>query len=264
MTASRSVGAATLLVVLLALAGCSRAGASSSLPAAGGGTDATAGRVVVLAAASLTGTFTELADRFEYEHPGADVVLSFGGSSSLAQQVVAGAPADVFAAASPTTMATVEQAGDATDTVVFARNTLEIAVPPGNPGKVSRLADLGDSRRTVALCAPQVPCGAAAAQLFAAAGVQAAPDTLEQDVKAVLTKVELGEVDAGLVYRTDVIAAGDAVRGVAVPEASRAVNDYPVAVLKDAPNPRAARAFVELLRSPVGRTELSRAGFEVP
>ena len=263
MSASRSLRCGVLLAALFVLAGCGPADSPSKGPPSGGATETT-GRVVVLAAASLTETFTGLAHRFEHEHPDTDVVLSFGGSSSLAQQVVAGAPADVFAAASPATMSTVVEAGDATDPVVFARNSLEIAVPPGNPGKVTRLADLADSARTVALCAPQVPCGAAATKLFAVVGVQPAPDTLEQDVKAVLTKVELGEVDAGLVYRTDVTAGGDAVEGVAVPEAARAVNDYPVAVLKGAPNARAARRFVELLRSSEGREVLSQAGFEVP
>ncbi|MFP5348099.1 MAG: molybdate ABC transporter substrate-binding protein [Actinomycetes bacterium] len=263
MTRRRPAALAVLAVVLL-LGACGRTDPSPAASPSHPDGERVTGRVVVLAAASLTETFTEIADRFEREHPGTDVVLSFGGSSSLAQQVVAGAPADVFAAASPATMSTVVQAGDATDPVVFARNRLEIAVPPGNPGKVTGLADFADSARTIALCAPQVPCGAAATQLFAAAGVQSAPDTLEQDVKAVLTKVELGEVDAGLVYRTDVNAAGDAVQGIPVPEATRVVNDYPVAVLQDAPNPQAARAFVELVRSTEGRAVLSKAGFDVP
>jgi molybdate transport system substrate-binding protein len=218
--------------------------------------------VTVLAAASLSGVFDELAKSFESQHPGVDVVVSYGGSSGLAQQVLAGVPADVFASASPTTMRTVTQAGASAGSVqVFARNELEIAVPPGNPGQVRGLADLGDPKRKVALCAEQVPCGAAAMQLFRAAGVQPAPDTLEQDVKAVLSKVRLGEVDAGLVYRTDVQAAGDTVQGIDVPQAGKAVNDYQITVLKDASNPAAARAFVDLVVSPQGRSALKSAGF---
>ncbi|MDQ4008631.1 MAG: molybdate ABC transporter substrate-binding protein, partial [Actinomycetota bacterium] len=185
------------------------------------------GEVVVFAAASLTEVFGRLGREFEAAHPGVQVAFSFGGSSSLGPQVVAGAPADVFAAASRQTMARVA-AGGATDRrpVLFARNRLQIAVPPGNPGDVHGLADFARDELALALCAPQVPCGAAARRALSAAGVRARPDTLEQDVKAVLTKVELGEVDAGLVYRSDVRAAGDRVHGIGFPAAAQAVNDY--------------------------------------
>jgi molybdate transport system substrate-binding protein len=219
----------------------------------------------VLAAASLTEAFTELAEQSEYEHDGVEVVLSFGGSSGLAQQVVAGVPADVFAAGSPETMATVQDAGGtASEPEVFARNRLQVAVPAGNPADVTGLADLADPDRTVALCAAQVPCGAASEKVFAAAGLRAAPDTLEQDVKAVLTKVQLGEVDAGLVYRTDVIAAGDSVTGLPTPEADRVRSDYLVALLAGAPNPVAAQAFLAHVRSTEGQRVLRAAGFETP
>jgi molybdate transport system substrate-binding protein len=221
------------------------------------------GDVVVLAAASLTGALDEVAALFEAASPGTRVVLSYGGSSALAQQVVAGAPADVFAAASPATMQTVVDAGDAAgEPVVFARNRLEIAVPVDDPGGIRGLADLADPRRTIALCAPEVPCGSAAEEAFAAAGLVGAPDTLEQDVKAVLSKVVLGEVDAGLVYRTDVLAAGDAVRGIAFPEAEDVVNDYPVVALASAPNAAAARAFAAFLRTPAAQEVLRDAGFD--
>jgi molybdate transport system substrate-binding protein len=221
--------------------------------------------VTVLAAASLSGVFDELAKSFESQHPGVDVVVSYGGSSGLAQQVLAGVPADVFASASTTTMQTVTDAGaGAGRPEVFARNELEIAVPPGNPGHVRGLADLGDRARKVALCAEQVPCGAAAKQLFQAAGVRPAPDTLEQDVKAVLSKVRLGEVDAGLVYRTDVQAAGGSVEGIPVPQAKEAVNVYEITTLKDAPNPEAGRTFVDLVVSDQGRSAMRNAGFVEP
>lgn len=147
---------------------------------------------------------------------------------------------------------------------VFVRNTLEIAVPPDNPGGVTGITDLTRSDLTVALCAPEVPCGAAAAKVFTSLGLTPSPDTLERDVKAVLTKVELGEVDAALVYRTDVVAARGRVTGIEFPAAAAAVNDYPVAVLSAAPNPAAARAFVELVLSAEGRQVLADAGFATP
>lgn len=218
--------------------------------------------VTVFAAASLTEAFTEIAEGLERDEPGTTVVLSFGASSALAQQIVSGAPADVFAAASPATMATVVEAGDAQEPSVFARNSLQIAVPADAPD-VS-LADFADAGRTLALCAPEVPCGAAAARAFAAAGIVPRPDTLEQDVKAALSKVRLGEVDAALVYRTDVLSAGDEVRGLDFPEAAVAVNDYPIARLTSAQDPDAAALFVERVLSQEGQRVLADAGFDSP
>jgi molybdate transport system substrate-binding protein len=159
----------------------------------------------------------------------------------------------------------VVQAGAAAgDPVVFVRNRLQIAVPAGNPADVAGLADFATTDLKVALCAPEVPCGDAADRAFDAAGVTPAPDTLEPDVKAVLSKVSLGEVDAALVYRTDVIAAGDQVEGIDFPEAGDAVNDCPIVVLADAPNPEGATAFVDLVESPKGAAVLQKAGFEQP
>jgi molybdate transport system substrate-binding protein len=249
-------------VLLLALVGCGSA-ARGPGPTGGDGGELS-GEVTVFAAASLTEAFTEVAETFERAHPGVDVTLNFGSSSALAQQILAGAPADVFAAASPATMATVTGAGDAAEPRVFARNTLQIAVPPGNPGKVADLADFADEERTLALCAEQVPCGAAAKAVFAAAGLRPSPDTLEQDVKAALSKVRLGEVDAALVYRTDVLAAGDDVEGIGFPEADAAVNDYPIAILPGAPHPAAAAAFSSLVLSDEAQSLLADAGFVRP
>lgn len=262
----RRVAVPVAVLPVLLLAGCAAEQEQGGTTSAGSGGTASAvtGSVNVFAAASLTDAFTELAEQFEAEHPEVSVLLSVGASSSLAQQVLAGAPADVFAAASPATMAVVTDAGAATDPQVFVRNRLEIAVPPDNPGQVTGLADLADPDLTIALCAPQVPCGAAAAQAFAASGLEPAPDTLEQDVKAALSKVVLGEVDAALVYRTDVLAAGDEVRGIAFPEAEQAVNDYPLVALEQAPNPAAASAFVTYVLSPEGQQVLADAGFERP
>lgn len=220
--------------------------------------------LTVFAAASLTETFTELGKRFEADNPGTTVRFNFGGSSALAQQINEGAPADVFASASPVNMTQVIESGAVTEkAATFARNRLEIVVPAGNPGDITGLADFADEGRTIALCAEQVPCGAAAKKVFDAAGVTAAPDTLEQDVKAVLTKVRLGEVDAGLVYRTDVLAAGDDVEGIDFPEAGQALNDYSIVALAEAPNASGAQEFVNFVLSP-GRDVLAEAGFEEP
>jgi len=261
----RGSAAALVAVALVALAGCDPAAGAPNAPGpATGGSAPVQGAVTVLAAASLTEAFTELGNRFEDGHPGTSVMFSFGSSVTLATQVTQGAPADVFAAASPATMRTVTDAGAAEPPADFATNTLELAVPPGNPGGVTGLADLAKEDLRVALCAEQVPCGAAAVRLLAAAGVDASPDTLESDVKAVLQKVVADEVDAGLVYTTDVVAAGAGVEGIAVPEAADVVNRYPVAVLRESRNPATAQAFVDYLRSEPGQQVLRRAGFGAP
>ena len=255
----RSAPLATALA--LWLTGCTgTADGQGTAPGAGelGGT------LTVFAAASLTDVFPGLGERLEADNPGLDVRFSFAGSSALAAQVTQGAPADVFASADRSQMAAVTAAGLAAEPQLFAANVLQLAVPAGNPGGVTGLADLAREELAVALCAPQVPCGSAAADVLAGAGVAAAPDTLEEDVRAALTKVELGEVDAALVYTTDVAAAGDAVEGIAVPEAARVVNEYPIAVLADAPNPQAAAAFVALVRSVEGQRALAEAGFRIP
>jgi molybdate transport system substrate-binding protein len=227
--------------------------------------DGQTGELTVLAAASLTEAFTTIGSRLEKQHPGLHVTFSFGASSTLAEQIVAGAEADVFAAASPATMATVTDAQfTATEPVVFARNILEIAVPKGNPAAVKGLHDFARTDLRVAVCDVKVPCGAAAAKVFATANVQAQPDTLETDVKATLAKVQLGEVDAALVYATDVRAANQNVNGIPFPEAAQAVNDYLIAVLRDAPNDAAARAFVDAVLSPEGQQVLQHAGFLAP
>lgn len=217
--------------------------------------------VTVFAAASLTEVFTRIGRDFAAATPGTSVRFSFGGSSTLAQQISAGAPADVFAAASPAVMA---QVTDATDPVVFARNQLVVAVGKGNPHRLSTLADLVRPGLKVAVCAAQVPCGSAAATALATAGLRLTPVTYEQDVKAALTKVRLGEVDAALVYRTDVRAAAADVDGVEFPESAAAINDYPIAVLRDAPEAVTAQAFVAYVRSGPARTVLSDAGFQTP
>lgn len=257
MTRRRAVRRLVLPVV--ALVGLAACGSGPDAGPVGLGADLT-----VVAAASLTDVLQEIGDRFEAEH-GVTVTFSFGSSAALAEQLRAGAVADVYAAASPEPMARVVGAGLVDgEPVVFARNRLQIAVPAGNPAGVTGLDDLARDGLLVALCAEQVPCGAAAVEVFEAAGITPRPDTYERDARATLTKVRLGEVDAALVYRTDVLAAGDAVEGIDVPEADEVVNDYVVAVLEDTADSQAARAFVEFLLSGTGRSVLAGAGFDLP
>lgn len=262
--------AAAVTAGLIAVAGCSSNSntspvASGASAASGANAPAFSGTVTVFAAASLNKTFTTLGHQFEAAHPGVTVKFSFGGSDTLAAQITQGAPADVFAAASTTTMGTVTRAGDAIGApIVFVRNELEIAVAPGDPLKIQSLADLVKPGVKVALCAPTVPCGAAAKKALAAADVRLTPVTLEQDVTSALTKVELGSVDAALVYHTDVAGAGGKVVGIPFPEAASAINTYPIAVLKDAPNPTAAQAFEAYVLSSAGESVLIQAGFIKP
>ncbi|GGK80716.1 molybdate ABC transporter substrate-binding protein [Mangrovihabitans endophyticus] len=255
-----------LLVTLLATAVVAGCGGPADHDTAGGTPSGqpVAGTVTVLAAASLTESFTRIGAAFHRAHPGATVRFSFGGSSGLAQQITAGAPADVFASANPDTMTTVTDAGDAAGKpVTFARNQLVIAVPKGNPQGISTVDQLASPGRKVALCAAQVPCGAAAQRALRAAGVRVTPVSQEQDVKAALAKVKLGEVDAALVYRTDVRAAGD-VDGIEFPASASAINDYPIVALRAAPNPSGGAAFVAYVRSEPARAALAAAGFQRP
>ena len=245
----------------LVLAGCSAPSPNPERPTSA---DGPSGTVTVFAAASLSDSFALIARAFEAENRDVSVVFNFGGSSGLATQIVEGAPIDVFAAASESAMVPVEEAGLIEGATPFVSNTLEIAVPAGNPGAVSALADFGNPELSIAVCAVEVPCGAAATAVFEAAGISPAVDTYEQDVKAVLTKVELGEVDAGLVYRTDVISAGASVEGIEFPEAADATTTYPIGVLRDAPHSAAATAFVDFVLGPAGQKILSDAGFGQP
>ncbi len=218
----------------------------------------------VYAAASLTESFTALGKQFEKTHPGSTVEFNFGPSSGLAEQIRSGAPADVFASASPSNMETVVHNGNAKDPKTFAVNSMEIAVPADNPGGVSELADLASKKVKVALCQAQVPCGKVAAEILDNAGLTLRPATEEVDVKSVLTKVTLGEVDAGMVYVTDVRAAGQKVEGVQIPAAENATTDYPIATLQDSKQQQAADDFVDLVLSGDGADVLEKAGFRSP
>lgn len=205
----------------------SRAGAPGTGSGAAGSTDgSSSGTVTVFAAASLKKTFTEIGARFESSHPGVKVTFSFAGSSDLVAQLQQGARADVFASADTRNMdkATGDKLIEGSP-VVFTSNTLQIAVPPGNPGKVAALQDLTNPALKVVVCAPQVPCGAATDKVEAAAGITIKPVSEEQSVTDVLNKVVTGQADAGLVYRTDVKGAGDEVEGIEFPEFSSAGTD---------------------------------------
>ncbi|MFC5679578.1 molybdate ABC transporter substrate-binding protein [Aeromicrobium endophyticum] len=221
--------------------------------------------ITVFAAASLKSSFTELGSAFEKANPGVTVTFNFAGSSDLVAQIQQGAPADVFASADTTNMdkATADDlvAGSPTD---VATNTLEIATPPGNPAGVDSIDDLADPDVKVVLCAPEVPCGAAAAGVEKAAGISISPVSEEQSVTDVLGKVVSGEADAGLVYVTDVKAAGDKVRGVTFPESSRVVNTYPIAALTGSKHPDVAKAFADFVAGDQGQAVLAAAGFGAP
>ncbi|MFE9439067.1 molybdate ABC transporter substrate-binding protein [Streptomyces sp. NPDC006602] len=260
----RVVGAGA--AALLTLSACSSSSDAGSDAAAGPDSSAKlAGTVTVFAAASLQESFTTLGKRFEKKHPGTKVTFSFGGSDTLAASITGGAPADVFAAASPKTMAIVTNEKDAVGTpATFVRNQLEIATLPGNPDKVSSLKDLTRSGLKVVLCDKTVPCGSAAQKALEAADLELTPVSYEQDVKSALTKVELKEADAAVVYKTDVKAAGDRVAGVDFPESAEAINDYPISLLKSARNPNTAKAFIELVKSAEGQKVLTEAGFLKP
>ncbi len=246
----------------VAVAGCSSS-SSSSTPGAGSATPAT-GTITVFAAASLTEAFTQLGKQFEAAHKGDTVKFSFGPSSGLEAQITSGAPADVFASASPKNMQDVVSAGDASGPQNFAKNTMEVAVPPNNPAKVTSVNDLAKKSVKVALCQPQVPCGVVAAEVFKNAGITVKPVTLQPDVKSVLTQVETDNVDAGMVYVTDVMAAGSKVNGVTIPAGEDASTLYPIATIGSSTHKSIAQAFVAYVLSPAGQQVLTAAGFEKP
>ncbi len=261
-----ALGAAVAVLIAACGASSTGAGAAKTTPNSGAAasTPALSGTVTVFAAASLQGTFTTLAKQFQAAHPGVKMRLNFGASSALALQIGQGAPADVFAAASEKNMAQVTSAGGASTSATFAKNSMEIAVPPSNPAHVTALADLAKPGVKVALCQVQVPCGATAEQVFTHAKVAVKPVTREADVKSTLAKVELDEVDAGVVYVTDVKAAGAKVKGIEIPGAVNASTAYPIAALTKAPNRTGAQAFTAYVLSPAGQAVLTAAGFEKP
>ena len=261
----RSSLAVPVVVAVTLVAGCGGgAGTLAGSGAAGSTPSGVSGTVTVFAAASLTESFDTLGRQFEAAHPGVTVRFNFAASSALAESIEQGAPADVFASAGTQNMDPVVQAGDASAPTTFVKNVMEIAVPLDNPAGVTAVADLGKPGLKLAVCQQQVPCGGTAQKVFDTADVTVEPATLAPDVKAVLTAVQLGEVDAGVVYKTDVRAAGTKVRGIEIPADQNASTSYPIATLSKAPNAAAATAFVDYVLSPDGAKVLAEAGFASP
>lgn len=244
-------------VVAVVAAGCGSEGSTTTSGEPGG----VGGDITVFAAASLTEAFGSLGEAFEAANPATSLTFSFASSSDLVRQIVEGAPADVFVSADFANMAKLTDAeANLDEPVVFATNTAEIIVGPGNPLGVRGLGDLADDL-VVLVCAPEVPCGSYAQEVIAKSGVEVTPDSLEENVKAVVAKVTLGEADAGIVYATDVIAAGDAASGVEIPAAINVSADYPIATTTAASDPASARAFVDFVLSPAGQRILASHGF---
>lgn len=226
---------------------------------------AVSGDVTVFAAASLTAAFTEIGDAFGVEYPDASATFNFAASSELVTQIGEGAPADVFASADQGNMTKLTDAGsNATEPAVFATNVLEIIVAAGNPEGITSVADLANEDLIVVICARGVPCGKYAAQIFEAAAVTVTPKSLEENVKAVVSKVTLGEADAGIVYKTDVIAAGDKAAGVEIPADINVLAEYPIAVTREAANAEGAQAFIDFVAGEQGQRILASYGFLAP
>jgi molybdate transport system substrate-binding protein len=254
-----------MLVALLVLAAACGGDDDDDDGAATDAGTALSGELVVFAAASLTDVFTELGDAFMAEHRDLTVTFNFAASSELATQIEEGAPADVFASADQTNMTKAVDAGAVEgEPVVFVQNQLQIVVEEGNPDGITGLADLSDGDLIVALCAPEVPCGGYAAQAFEHAGLPVPEASQEQNVRAVVEKIALGEADAGIGYTTDVLARADEVDGVEIPADQNVLAAYPVAALDLGGNADAAAAWVAHLQTPDALEILTAAGFLAP
>ena len=265
----RRIGVLGCLILTMLVAGllagsvaCSSKSPSSSSPSQ---PSQAAGKIAVFAAASLKRAFTALSQQFKTDNPGSSVDFEFAGSSELATQLTQGASADVFASADTAQMNTVAKAGLLTgDPTNFASNTLVIVTAPGNPKKIGSFAGLNKSGLNVVICQKPVPCGSATQRIEDSTGVQLNPVSEELNVTDVLNKVTSGQADAALVYVTDARSAGDNVAIVSFPEAAGAVNVYPIAVLKKAPQPTLAQKFVALVTSDTGQKILAQSGFAKP
>jgi len=220
------------------------------------------GAISVFAAASLTASFNALGTSFEAANRGVTVKFNYAGTPTLVTQIEQGAPADVFASADTTNMDKLTADGfTAGASLVFAHNQLEIVVAPGNPKGITGLADLAKSGLIYITEAPTVPAGKYALQALKTAGVTVTPKSLESSVTAVVSKIELGEADAGIVYTTDVTAAGNKVTGVQIPAAHNVVATYPIVVVKGTTNSAVAYAFISYVVSTTGQSALAAFGF---
>lgn len=248
-----------LIVAAALLAACGKSGgAAAASPSAASLT----GTIAVFAAASLTDAFKSLGASFQTAHPGVTVQFNFAGTPTLVTQIEQGAPADVFASADTTNMAKLTAEGFTTGTPqVFAHNQLEIVVAPGNPKGITGLADLARPGVIYVSEAPTVPAGKYSLQALAKAGVSVTPKSLEIDVKFVVSKIEFGEADAGIVYTTDVKAAGSRVQGVPIPDAYNVFATYPLAAIKGTKNVDVANAFIAFVLSRTGQSTLGTYGF---
>lgn len=243
-------------LVAAACGSTSTAGGSSS-PAALSGT------VNIFAAASLTAAFNGEAQAFQQAHPGVTMKFNYAGTPTLVTQIEQGAEADVFASADTTNMNKLTADGFTAGTPsTFAHNLLEIVVPPGNPKNIQNLSDLAKPGVIYISAGPTVPAGKYATQALQKAGVTVTPKSLETDVKSVVSKVELGEADAGIVYTTDVKAAGDKVSGVAIPDQYNVVATYPIVAVKGTKNADATNAFIAFVLSSNGQSILQSYGFK--
>jgi molybdate transport system substrate-binding protein len=283
MTSTRRLLLVPLAVLALGAASCGSdddGGASADTTAAAATTEAPAttaaattetpttttpgveGDITVFAAASLTDAFTEVGEAFTAANPDAKATFSFDASSALVQQITEGAPADVIASADTANMDKLTEAGlNGTEPVIFATNLLTIIVAPGNPEGIAGVADLANSDLITVICAPEVPCGRYADEIFTKAGVTVTPDSLEQNVRGVVTKVTAGEADAGIVYVTDVIAAGDDAAMVEIPADINVLAEYPIATTKDSTNAEAGEAFIDFLTGSDGQVIMAEYGF---
>ncbi|ROQ77881.1 Molybdate-binding periplasmic protein precursor [Streptomyces sp. ADI92-24] len=263
-TRRRTAAAILTAALLVPLAACGSdndkkdSGADATASASG----APKANLTVLAAASLTDVFKTAGAAYEKEHPGTEVKFSFAGSQQLAAQVKQGAPADALVTADTKTMDGLKS--DTGTPTVIAKNRLVIATGKGNPEKIDSLKDLSDTKLKVVLAAPEVPVGRYSKQILDAQKIDVKPVSQELDVRSVLSKVELGEADAGLVYKTDVAAAADKVDAIDIPDAQNAVASYPAATLKATKNSEAADAFVKWLSTPEAQKILAAAGFQQP
>jgi len=254
-------------VVAVVLAACSSSGTTSSAPGGGSGSSPAklSGTLVVFAATSLTDAFDQIGAQFHQANPGVTVKFNYNGSSSLATSINQGAPADVFASAAPSNMATVTDAGNAAGAPkTFAANQGEIMVGKGNPDHITSVSQLANPAVKVVVCAPEVPCGAVATAIFKNADVSVKPVSEETNVGGVVTKVTLGEADAGIVYVTDVKANAAKATGVPIPAAENDTTEYPIAEVKGAPNASAATAFISYVLGPDGQKVLASFGFMPP
>ena len=251
-----------LAALFLVLAACGSDSAPTAAAASSSAAKASAsGPVTVFAAASLTESFNNEKTTLQTEQPGLSLTYSFAGSGTLVTQIQQGAPADVIATADTATMQKLAEAGLVESPTVFAHNKLEIAVAPGNPKNIKTLADLARSDVTMVLADPSVPAGKYAAQVLQKADVTVSPKSLEADVKSTIARVTSGEVDAAIVYVTDVNAAGSKVTGVEIPDAQNAIADYPIAIVKATTHHDAAAAFVDAIVKGSGQYALQQSGF---